>query len=48
MPSPRASLGASFADDLRSADDAGLRDFKLGTTGLLTAAGLAILFAIIF
>jgi hypothetical protein len=35
-------------DDLRSSDDVGLRDFRFGVTGLLLAAGLAILFAIIF
>lgn len=34
--------------DLRSSDDVGLKDFKFGVTGLLLAAGLAILLAIIF
>jgi hypothetical protein len=28
--------------------DIGLKDFKMGATGLLACAGLAILFAIIF
>jgi hypothetical protein len=35
-------------DDLNSAGDIGLRDFKFGVTGVLVIAGLAILFAIIF
>jgi hypothetical protein len=34
--------------DLRISDDVGLRDFRFGVTGLGLAAGLAILFAIIF
>jgi hypothetical protein len=29
-------------------DDVGAKDFKMGATGLLLCAGLAILFAIIF
>ena len=31
-----------------NADDVGLKDFKFGAAGILLAAGLAILFAIIF
>lgn len=34
--------------DARYAEDVGLKDFKIGTTGLLLCAGLAILFMIIF
>ena len=35
-------------DDPRYAEDVGLKDFKFGVIGLGLAAGLAILFAIIF
>ena len=36
------------ADDVSYAEDVGGKDFKMGATGLLLCAGLAILFAIIF
>jgi len=32
----------------RYSEDVGLKDFKIGATGLLVCAGLAILFLIIF
>jgi hypothetical protein len=35
-------------EDLGYPDDIGLKDFKMGATGLLLCGGLAILFAIIF
>jgi hypothetical protein len=35
-------------DTLRYAEDVGAKDFKVGATGLLFCAGLAILFAIVF
>jgi hypothetical protein len=35
-------------DPVSYPDDVGLKDFKMGTTGLLLCAGLAILFLIIF
>ena len=34
-------------DSVRHTNDVGLKDFKFGVTGILIAAGLAILFAII-
>lgn len=34
--------------NLRISEDVGLKDFKIGATGLLLCAGLAILFLIIF
>jgi hypothetical protein len=37
-----------YDDALRISDDVGLRDFKFGVTGLGLAAGLALLFALIF
>jgi hypothetical protein len=33
-------------DTLRSSEDIGAKDFKMGATGLLLCAGIAILFAI--
>jgi hypothetical protein len=35
-------------DSPRYSEDVGAKDFKMGATGLLFCAGLAILFAIIF
>jgi hypothetical protein len=34
------------AADLRSSGDVGAKDFRMGATGLLLCAGIAILFAI--
>ena len=36
------------ADNVSYPEDVGAKDFKMGATGLLLCAGLAILFAIIF
>ena len=50
-PSRRATEGRiavdERADSSRYAEDVGAKDFKMGATGLLLCAGLAILFAII-
>jgi hypothetical protein len=49
---PEASEGSGTVDQrdnsVRTSEDVGAKDFKMGATGLLFCAGLAILFAIIF